>query len=196
MAERLGQLLRKCRDGDDAAVTLLVRRFRTRALDLAGALTGDDHLAEDAVQTAFLDALARLDDLREPEAFPGWFRQIVRTRCNRIVRRKREHPTPEIAESATDAQGSPFDDVERRERVTVVRAALALLPADQRETAERFYLADQSCADIADRMNVPRGTVKRRLHDVRHRLRGMLLGYVSPTGQRPARDQRSASLPL
>ena len=41
-----------------------------------------------------------------------------------------------------------------------------------------FYLDDMKCSQIAERLGVPQGTVKRRLHDARERLRAMLLGYV------------------
>ncbi|MHC4551712.1 MAG: RNA polymerase sigma factor, partial [Planctomycetota bacterium] len=79
MAELLTDLLERCQHGDPAAYQAIVRRFQGKGLDLASSLIGDRHLAEDAVQNAFLTAFSRMDQLREPAAFAGWFRQIVRT---------------------------------------------------------------------------------------------------------------------
>ena len=50
---------------------------------------GDFQLAEDAAQEAFISAWQRLNQLREPEAFPGWLRRIVLTACNRLTRAQR-----------------------------------------------------------------------------------------------------------
>ena len=56
-----------------------------------------------------------------------------------------------------------------------VRDALARLPQAGRETAERFYLREHTLREIADELDLPLGTVKRRLHDARHRLRDLLI---------------------
>src|SRR5689334_4382413 len=72
-----------------AAFGEVVRRFQDMAYGYAYAALGDPHLAEDAVQEAFVAAWHRLDQLREAAAFPGWFRRILRTECRRLTRGKR-----------------------------------------------------------------------------------------------------------
>jgi RNA polymerase sigma factor (sigma-70 family) len=181
------ELLQRCKDDDTEAITTLVRRFRTKALDLAGAILRDDYLAQDAVQQAFLTALRRLDDLREPAAFPGWFRQIVRSECTGILRRRREQPAADTAELVSEAL-TPSEYAQREDRCRVVRQALAALPDISRTAAEMFYLDECTCADIGSRLNIPVGTVKRRLFDARERLRGVLLGYVAESSTDPGRD--------
>jgi RNA polymerase sigma factor (sigma-70 family) len=192
VVEGVDQLLGLCRQGDEDAVRALVLRFRVRALDLATALLGDEHRAEDAVQEAFLAALRRLGDLRDPSAFPAWFRQVVRSQCTRVLRKRRERLDPEI-DDAPVGTASPLANAELEETRSIVRKALASLPTTERRTAQLFYLEERSCADIADDLRVPLGTVKRRLHDARERLRAMLLGYVAAE----KRDERpGAGLPL
>src|SRR2546423_12652194 len=66
----------------------VVRRFQDLAFACAYAVLGDFHLAEDAAQEAFFAAWRNLDQLRQPEAFPGWFKRIVLTQCNRMTRGK------------------------------------------------------------------------------------------------------------
>lgn len=56
----------------------LVIRFQDMAFACAYAVLGDAYLAEDVAQEAFVVAWQKLDQLREPDAFPGWFKRIVR----------------------------------------------------------------------------------------------------------------------
>ncbi len=70
-----------------AAFGRLVLRFQDMAYGCAYALLGNFHLAEDAAQEAFLTAYRRLGQLRQPGAFPGWFRRIVLSQCSRLTRR-------------------------------------------------------------------------------------------------------------
>ena len=106
--------------------------------------------------------------------FPAWFRQVVRTRANRRLRRRNERVSGVLPESA-DPRPTPAECAEHREMQSLVRAALARLPAAGRETAERFYLDGWSVAELASAMELPVGTVKRRLHDARTQLRVWLL---------------------
>lgn len=173
----LRELLRACEDDNGQAVAELVRRFRPWALNFASAITDDPDLAEDAVQEAFIAAVQRLPDLREPDAFPGWFRQIIRTQAGRIMRRRRELVgTPD--EFGEASYGLPQAAIEADELRAVVRTALSSLPCAGKDAAELFYLEEMSCATISDHLGVPEGTVRRRLHDARARLRDMLLGYI------------------
>ena len=194
MSEGLTDLLRRCRDGQADAVAALVARFQPWALDLAHAFVDDHGLAEDAVQEAFVVALARLNDLRDPSAFPGWFRQIVRTQASRITRKRREVLLPVGPEPAGSAP-SPSAELARDEIRALVRDALAALPPAGREAAELFYLDERNCGEVADLLQVPTGTVKRRLHDARKRLRGMLLGHIGEENAPKADGQCDQSWP-
>src|SRR5437588_11326872 len=71
----------------------LVRIFQDMAYACAYAVLGDFFLAEDAAQEAFISAWRRLGQLRQPDAFPGWFRRIVLTECYRLARGKRLRTT-------------------------------------------------------------------------------------------------------
>ena len=173
----LRDLLKMCERGDGEAVTELIRRFRPWALDFATAIIDDRDLAEDAVQEAFIAAIQRLPDLREPDAFPGWFRQIIRTQAGRISRGRRELPA-EWNDVVPASESTPQERLQDEELRAVVRKALSSLPGPGRDTAELFYLEEMSCASISDRLGVPEGTVKRRLYDARARLRDMLFGYI------------------
>jgi len=160
----------------------MVERFQPTAYRLAVALLSDEHQAEDALQEAFFEAVRRVDALREPRAYPGWLRQIVRTQANRIRRRRTEQPR-ELPADSSSPEPSPARRIEAAELRRRVRGALGELSPAGRETAELFYLELYSVSEVAAALNVPEGTVKRRLHDARNRLRGLLIGL--PAGPEP-----------
>lgn len=173
----LSDLLKLCENGNSNAVSELVRRFRPWALDFAAAITDDKDLAEDAVQEAFIAAISHLKELREPNAFAGWFRQIIRSQAGRILRKRQELPIEQCdLPDLTDC--SPQDQLQSKELQVVVRKALQSLTSIGRDTAQLYYLEEMSCASVSDVLGVPQGTVKRRLYDARVRLRDLLLGYI------------------
>lgn len=176
----LQQLVEGACRGDAEAIRAMVEQFEGPGRRLAVALLGDAHLAEDAVQEALVEAVSKLGALRDAQALPAWFRQIVRTQCNRITRRRSERgPTLPQCEST---QPSPCDRVQMDELRQRVRDALTELSAPNRRAAELFYLEGFSLSEVADALNVPVGTVKRRLYDARQCLRNILVGSPATMG--------------
>src|SRR4051794_26715361 len=87
--ESLVEIIRESgADERDAALSELMQRFGQTAYHWAFEILGDSHLAQDSVQEAFITAYEHLDQLHDPAAFPGWFKRIVLTWCNRLTRRK------------------------------------------------------------------------------------------------------------
>lgn len=153
----------------------LVIRFQDLAYGCAWVVLRDYALAEEAAQEAFITAWRQLDGLREPEAFPGWFRRIVLTVCNRMTRGKRLTFVPLEAGydlPATDAD--PHARAERREMAEQVHAALRALPERERLVTTLFYINEYSQAEISAFIEVPVTTVVKRLHAARRRLRELL----------------------
>ena len=171
------------------AFGVIVRRFQDMAYGCAYAALGDFHLAEDAAQEAFVAAYRSLPKLREPRAFPGWFRRIVQTQCNRMTRRA-SHSTRRLdaADDVASGEPDPSEIVEKREMSERVLAALRELPEHQRLATTLFYINGYSQKDIAEFLEVPVTTVKKRLHDSRKKLRERMMGMVAET-------LRSAPLP-
>ncbi len=156
----------------EAAFSEIVRRFRANAQASAFYLLRDAHLAQDVAQEAFLDAYLGLAQLRDPAAFPGWFRRIVFKHADRIRRRSRRS-FEELGSAEGEAYGgeSPEARAAAREDDARVRGALADLPEHERAVIVLFYFAHRSHAEIAERLLLPPSTVKKRLHDARRRLR-------------------------
>lgn len=177
MSDSLRELLARCASGDEGAVEMLVDRFQFWALGFAAALLDDKSAAPDIVQEGFITALASLATLRDPDAFPGWFRQIIRRKVSRANTRRIECPLDENCEPVS-CRLSPREQLDREKLRIVVRTAVESLPPASRVTAELFYFDEMKHSDIAEQLDIPIGTVKRRLHDARRMLRTILLGFV------------------
>jgi len=167
-------LIAACTQGDEDALREVYTRNRGWAFDLARALLNDDASAEDAVQESFLAAFVRLGELRSPQAFPAWLRQIIRTQCNRVRRTQRD-ATCECVEMEHKVNVTAVSALAHEELREKVRGLVEELPPAQRAATRLYYLEERTCREVAGRLAVPEGTVKRRLHDARNRLRTMLL---------------------
>jgi RNA polymerase sigma factor (sigma-70 family) len=184
--------LRRAQEGDLDAFCYVATAHRAQASSTARSILRDTHQAEDAVQEALLIALTKLPTLNDPLAFSGWLRALVRTACFRSRRRRR----PDLAEDL-DRPGADLthDAVHEGEQRALVRAAVRELPSKAQAVIERFYLRGLSVKETAAELGLPAGTVKRRLHEGRERLRPQLLGFAPTPTNRPPRP-RSLRLPL
>lgn len=140
------------------------------AYRLARAILLDDGEAEDAVQEASLAAWRRQGSLRDPARFDVWFDRILVNQCrDQLRRRKRtvQLAPPPVGFEAVAAPLETGTDAELDE-------ALAALDADHRVVVVLRYWQDRTVEDIADRLGIPQGTVKSRLHHALKRLRSSL----------------------
>lgn len=164
------ELLSKCRSGEAGAIEAFVIRVYPWALRYANSMLRDQHLAEDATQEALIIAITRLGDLKHDAALYSWLRQIIRTKVNRILRKRSELPLtgPGLLVSAVPG---PQTEVEAQGLRKLVEKSLALLPDKGRVAIELFYLDERSIAEVSRHLGIPVGTVKSRLHDARQRLK-------------------------
>lgn len=168
----------------------LVRRYRPMVYGRALTLVSDPHLAEDITQETFLIAYLRLDQLRQPQAFAGWLRRIAFTQADRTQRGL--HPSLEPIEMVEmfDARQHPSSEahepepaLEAAELRQALRAAVDALPAGERHVTEGFYLRGQSTSELAEQMQVPQTTIRKRLQYARQHLRVLLSGINSAMDQ-------------
>ena len=190
--ESLTSIVAMAQRGDIEAFESLVGRFQDMAFAYALSVVGDRGLAEDVVQEAFLRAYLDLGSLRDPAAFPGWFRRVVLMRCNRLIRGKRL-PTVELDGAAGLVAGdpSPEDEVISNQLQHQVSAAIQELPEREAVAINLHYIAAYSYAEVAEFLDVPVSTVKSRLYTGRRRLRTPLLKALKDDLRyaRPSRDR-------
>jgi RNA polymerase sigma-70 factor (ECF subfamily) len=172
------QLVARCANGDEGALSELYDLFGRAAYALALRIVRDASQAEDVVQEAFLDlwkSAARFDPERSRPA--SYLLTFVHRRAVDLVRR--EQARPQRGGGVEDIAERPGKDdvvggVVAREQGASVRAALAGLPAPQRQVLELAYFSGLSQSEIAERLGEPLGTVKSRTHVALSRLRELL----------------------
>jgi RNA polymerase sigma-70 factor (ECF subfamily) len=145
------------------------------AFRLATVILGNAIEAEDAVADAALSAWRSRTRLRETERFEAWFGRIVVNTCRDRLRSRRRHP---VAELPADEVRSPDGDrADFRDAVhardAMSRAFEVLEPDERIVLVLRFWL-DLPVDAIAERVGIPAGTVKSRLHHATERLRAAL----------------------
>jgi RNA polymerase sigma-70 factor (ECF subfamily) len=169
-------LVERARDGDRSAYGELVRRFEPVVYAVALARLRNAAEAQELAQEVFIHAMTKLDQLREAPCFAGWLRQItVRMAINRLTRRGPFQGTdPEVLQNAAAVHQSPLEEMVREESRAELRDGLERLKPMDRETLEAFYLKGQSIEQMSRLFETPVGTIKRRLHVARNRLREQL----------------------
>ena len=174
--ERAGQ-------GEPAAIAELFRLYWRAARAAAYGVMGDFALAEDAASEAFYAAIESLPDLRDAQRFGPWLRTIV-VRTARRQKAKTSKENGAELQTLTDTQSlPPGADLERQEFVALIHEAVGHLSETLREAVVLFYFEGYSLKEAAGFLDIPEGTLKRRLHDGRKRLRdaaGQILKGAKP----------------
>jgi RNA polymerase sigma-70 factor (ECF subfamily) len=143
------------------------------AYRLAGYLLRDATEAEDATQDALEKAWQAWPKLRETDRFSAWFDRIVVNVCNDRLRHRRGIRVLELDEEIAGVPHArdPFREALARDEVGRL---IRRLPADQQIVVGLRFWRDLSLDEIADRLQLPLGTVKSRLHYAMRTLRGEL----------------------
>jgi RNA polymerase sigma-70 factor, ECF subfamily len=181
----LAILVRRAQRGDREAFGRLVEQFERTVYAVCLRRLGNPSEALELTQEVFLHVMKRVDQLREPERFAGWLRQVAaRMAINRATRRL---PPPsvetDVLEGAGEVHNDPLDELIARERAQRLYEGLGRLKDLDRETLVAFYIQGQSLLEMADRLDTPIGTIKRRLHTARKRLKAELEGSVSDASE-------------
>ncbi|MDE2855948.1 MAG: sigma-70 family RNA polymerase sigma factor [Chloroflexota bacterium] len=156
----------------------LVRDFEGMVYSVAYSRLSDSQLAEDAAQEVFLAAYKRIAQLNDVSAFPAWLKRIAMTQTDRLTRRGA--PVVESLdqqERLASPEPSPEAQVEAMETRRRLRVAVAALPETARDVTRDYYLRGDSQREIAERLNIPLATVKKRLQYARQHLRNLLTGF-------------------
>ena len=174
-------LLHRMAEGDEQALGAFYDRWQplVHAVVLRIVRQRDD--VEDVVEAAFWQAWRQAGRYeRSRGSVQTWLLTIARSRALdkvRALKRLREEPIEgENGELVVHlaADGDPSMNADAAERRTIVIAALADLPAEQREALELGYFAGLSQTEIAERTGQPLGTIKTRMRLAMQKLRGRL----------------------
>lgn len=164
--------------GDRAAYGELVTRFQSSVYAMALTRVRDPLEAQELAQEVFVHAMRKLPQLRDARCFAGWLRRITaRMAINRLTRKGPLFGTePEVLDSVAGGERSPVAELELSEAKAELHAGLRQLKDEDRQTLEAFYLRGRSLKQMSREFEAPVGTIKRRLHVARQRLKDVLVG--------------------
>ena len=156
--DALEALIQRCLRGDQAAWEAIVRQHRRKVFNVAYKFVGKHDEAEDLTQDIFLKIFKSLDTFDRRANFQTWLISVSRNLCidhYRSVRKERETidrdvDTSELAPAAPEP--GPIAALEQRDRVTLLRRALAALPDTLRTAVLMRDIQELSYQEIADRL--------------------------------------------
>ncbi len=168
-------LVRDAQHGSAAAFEQLFRRHWPRAYRAALLVVGDAAAAEDIAQESFLAAVRALDRFDRKRPFGPWLHRIV---VNRAIdwARARSLRRELTADAAPEPAAAMRDEPEH---APVLAAALTTLGPEQRAVIVLRYLLDYTPGEIAQLLDLPRGTVNSRLRRGLDRLESALQEELS-----------------
>jgi RNA polymerase sigma-70 factor (ECF subfamily) len=163
-------LIERCLAGDQAAWEDIVRLHRRKVFNIAYKFVGKHDLAEDLTQDIFLKLYKSLDTFDRRANFQTWLISVSRNLCidhYRSVRKERETINRDVDASTlspVSRDRSAYAQLELRDRVQLLRAALDTLPPTLRTAVMLRDIQELTYQEIADRLSVPEGTVKSRIN--------------------------------
>ena len=140
--------------------------------------------------------MEKLEQLRDAHCFAGWLRQItVRMALNRLTRQAPlQGAEPEVLQNAPDAGKTPLEEMVRAEQRAEVWTGLERLKPLDRATLAAFYIRGRSLKQMSREFETPVGTIKRRLHVARNRLKKTLERGTPASGALKVRVRRDREL--
>ena len=175
-------LITKCLEGNAEAYGRLVDKYSARIINLAYAMLGDRHQAEDIAQDAFVRAFKGLPKFERKAKFSSWLYQIALNLCKDHLKAKSRHARPTDEEQLRNMDGNPKEQAPRviiqDELSGKMREAINKLPVLYREAFVLRHLQGLEYEDVAAITTVPADTVRVRAYRAREMLRGSLAPNV------------------
>jgi len=178
------QLIALTAEGDQTALATLYDRTSPQVFGLILKILNNREAAEEVTLDVYAQVWRQAHTYDRTRGAPGaWLMMLARTRAiDRFRSGAAERGRMESLDAATlfaSADDSPEQDVEGQERRRYVQAALAGLTAEQRQTIALAYFYGLSQSEIADKLQLPLGTVKTRMRLGMIKLREALAPYES-----------------
>lgn len=164
------EVIQRCLDGDQVAWETIVRLHWRRVFNIAYKFVGRHDQAEDLTQDVFLKLFKSLNTFDRRANFTTWLISVSRNLCidhYRSVRKERETMNRDVdPDDLKPAASTPsaYTVLEQRDRVTLLRHALEQLAPSLKTAVMMRDIQELSYHEIADRLQLPEGTVKSRIN--------------------------------
>jgi RNA polymerase sigma factor (sigma-70 family) len=156
----------------------LYRFARSLVRDAAG--------ADDLVQEALVNAMARIGSLRDDSAFAVWSHRVLYTTHldRQVSDRRHQRRLDAVVHALRPTPPTPADRFEQQELGAGLAAAIDALPDEQREAVWLVDVEGMAFAEVAAVLGVAQGTIASRVARGRTALRRRLEGFARDRGVR------------
>ena len=173
------ELLARVGRSEPAAVREMVARKLPRLLSLAQRLLGQRGEAEDVAQEAFLRVWKQAAHWQPGRArFDTWLHRVALNLCHDRLRGRHDEQSDDALHEHADPAPAPDETLQAAQRSAQVSAALAALPARQREALVLQYYQELSNIEAAELMGISIEALESLLARARRGLRAQLIGDV------------------
>jgi RNA polymerase sigma-70 factor (ECF subfamily) len=184
-------LVSRATAGDDEAFRVLVVRYQRKVYAVALGIVKDPDLAWDVSQEAFVRVHGHLAEFKGESAFSTWVFRIATHLAIDAVRRERTSRKDDVDELrdedlsgagegilATPLGNDPQANLLRRELLEKIQAALDTLPEKHRTILVLREVEGLSYEELAERLQIHKGTVMSRLFHARRKMQALLREYA------------------
>ncbi|MBS1512198.1 MAG: RNA polymerase sigma factor [Bacteroidetes bacterium] len=173
-------LVQRAAGGDADAQTWLYVQFSKAMFNICIRFTGNHAYAEDLLQEAFITAFKNLHQLKQPEAFGGWLKQIVIHTCIQQYKKKVqwEEWVAEDHEDSIDEQEAWWQHISLAD----LHREIKQLPDGCRQVFVLYAMEEYTHRDIAAHLGITEGTSKSQYHRARKILREKITAQLISNG--------------
>jgi RNA polymerase sigma-70 factor (ECF subfamily) len=183
-------LMLRVKQGDTAAFTALVEKYKQPVMNLAWRTLRDETEAEDLAQNVFVQAWKSADRYQATAKFSTWLFTIARNLCFNEIRRRVRHPAESLDQTRDDSEEQPLhqvvdkriaaapDEMLRGELEAKVDEALTALPENQRTALLLCRQEEMSYEEIAEVLGCSLSATKSLIHRARETIKARLKPYL------------------
>ena len=164
-------LRRFVQDADELAFAEIVRRHQGLVIGVCRRVIGNAADIDDAFQATFITLARRPRQIRRESSLSSWLYTVAWRTSIRLVRQRRKHPVEPLTTDPLDDQTDPLEQISSAQHCLVLDEELNILPSKYREVLVMTYFAGQGSQQIADQLNVSKGTIDGRIRQARNMLR-------------------------
>lgn len=176
--EYLAELVKKAQVGDNNAFAELYAATYQRQYRYSYNYLRDEHLAQDALQDTFIQALNNIQTLQNPELFVAWLNRINFTVCYDMKRKMRDDvvddETIRYVKERMDESNSVEEEIIKIDSSQYIMNQVMNLPLTESQVIVQHYYQKLSLVEIAKNLDISRSTVKRYLKSGKKHLRKLL----------------------
>jgi len=186
-------LVQRVKSGDQRAFRALVERYQRKVYSVALGMVKDKEEARDVSQEAFVKVYRYLEHFKGDSSFYTWLYRITVNICIDALRRRGPHPgghvefdeavARDLTEANIGALGSrlgtnPQKAALRKELAQKIQEALQEVPEKHRAILLLREIEGMSYEDLAQTLEIPKGTVMSRLFHARAKVQKILSEYL------------------